>query len=310
MSELQQRWHEPAFVTAAHAWIREQLDDSIEGPVQHVEQTHVTDWSTVMRVTTRLSVAWFKANDESMRHEAAVTAFLAPRSGGRVERPFASDPATGWMLTRDMAPDLRALVAHERSLDRWHDALEAYARIQLACEAEVDALLALGLPDRRLPTLPGAYADLLVGLDDADPRLPDASAIAELCDRLAGFGICETVQHDDLHDAQVFVPSGHAHVADWGDACVSHPFFTLSVTLEGVIAWGVDDEAGSEDVEPYLASYLRPYEEAYDLRTDELREAARIAMRLGWVCRAINGALPQDPDSTRTRLRMFLDGTP
>ena len=31
-------------------------------------------------------------------------------------------------------------------------------------------------------------------------------------------------------------------VMDWGDACVSHPFFTLSVTLEGVLAWGLDDE--------------------------------------------------------------------
>ena len=39
-------------------------------------------------------------------------------------------------------------------------------------------------------------------------------------------------------------------------------------------------------------------------------EAAAIAMRLGWVCRAINGALPQDPGQTHTRLKMFLDGKP
>ena len=41
-----------------------------------------------------------------------------------------------------------------------------------------------------------------------------------------------------------------------------------------------------------------------------LREAARLAMRLGWVCRAINGALPQDPEHTHVRLKMFLDGRP
>lgn len=310
MSELEQRWREPGFLTAAHAWIREQVDDSVEGPVQRIEQTHVTAWSTVMRVTTRLSVAWFKANDESMRHEAAVTAFLAPRSGERVARPFASDPVTGWMLTRDLAPRLREVVAQERSLERWHDVLEAYARIQLACEDEEDALLDLGLPDRRLHTLPGAYADLLADLGDIDPRLPDPPAVGDLCERLAAFGIRETVQHDDLHDGQVFVPTGHAHVADWGDACVSHPFFTLSVTVEGVIAWGVDDEEGSEEIGPYLTSYLRPYGEAYDLSADDLYDAAAIAMRLGWVCRAVNGHLPQDPDTTRTRLRMFLETKP
>jgi len=115
------------------------------------------------------------------------------------------------------------------------------------------------------------------------------------------------VQHDDLHDGQVFLGTGTHLVLDWGDACVSHPFFTLSVTVEGVISWGVDDVEDSEDVEPHLAAYLRPYEERY---AGDLREAARIAMRLGWVCRAINGALPQDPGGTRTRLKMFLDGKP
>ncbi len=279
-------------------------------PVVDIEQPHVTDWSTVMRVTTGSTTMWFKANDASMAHEAAVTAFLAPRSGERVPRPSSFDPETGWMLTLDASPRLREVIAEERSLDRWHEALEAYARIQLACEDEVEALLALGLPDRRLDTLPGAYADLLADLHDADPRLPGPDEIAALCDRLSAYGIRETVQHDDLHDGQVFLPHGRAHILDWGDACVSHPFLTLAVTLEGVIAWGVDDVEGSEDLAPHLSAYLRPYEEAYDLSRDELREAAGLAMRLGWVCRAINGAMPGDPGQTHTRLRMFLDARP
>lgn len=310
MPELSDRWRDPAFVDAAHRWIEDRLAEQRRAVVGVVEQPHVTDWSTVMRVPTDAGPVWFKANDESMRHEAAVTALVAPLSDGRVPAPLASDPVTGWMLLADAGRRLRDVVPEERSLVRWHDVLEAYARVQLACEDQVAALLARGLPDRRLPTLPAAYAELLAGLDDTDPRLPGAEAIADLCDRLAAYGIRETVQHDDLHDGQVFLADGVHQVLDWGDACVSHPFLTLSVTLEGVIAWGVDDEQGSEDVAPYLASYLRPYEEAYDLTPDDLREAARIAMRLGWVCRAVNGALPQDPDGTRTRLGMFLDGTP
>ena len=231
MSQLSDRWRDPGFLDEAHTWIAERLAEQGRSVVGPVAQPHVTDWSTVMRVPTDAGVVWFKANDETMRHEAAVTAFLAPRSGERVTRPMAFDPGTGWMLMADMAPRLREVVAEERSLGRWPEVLEAYARIQLACEDEVDALLDLGLPDRRLPTLPDAYADLLDELVDPDPRLPGPEAVEEVCTRLAAYGIRETVQHDDLHDGQVFVPNGRAHVLDWGDACVSHPFFTLSVTL-------------------------------------------------------------------------------
>jgi hypothetical protein len=309
-SPLSDRWRDPGFLDAAHTWIADRLTEQGHEVVGPVEQPHVTDWSTVMRVPTDDGPVWFKANDEAMRHEAAVTTLVAPLSHGRVPSPLAADPATGWLLLADAGPRLRDVVAEERSLERWLDVLEAYARIQVACEDEVDALLAAGLPDRRLPTLPGAYDALLARLDDLDPRLPDADAVADLCDRLAAFGIRETLQHDDLHDGQVFLGAGVHQVLDWGDACVSHPFFTLAVTLEGVIAWGVDDEEGSEDLEPHLAAYLRPYAERYSLADADLREAARVAMRLGWVCRAVNGHLPQDPGSTHTRLRMFLDGRP
>jgi hypothetical protein len=40
-----------------------------------------------------------------------------------------------------------------------------------------------------------------------------------------------------------------------------------------------------------------------------LREAFGLALRLGWVCRAVNAHTPGvDPGPTWTRLRMFLDG--
>jgi hypothetical protein len=307
MGDLGQRWREQAFVTAAHAWIDDRLATLDLARTGDVEQPHVTDWSTVMRVPTDGGPVWFKANDEAMVHEAAVLDLVASRSTGRVPPTLARDPRTGWMLLADAGSRLRDVIPEERSLARWYDVLGAYARIQLACEDDVDALLALGLPDRRLHTLPGAYAALLAELGDTDPRLPGPDTIQDLCDRLAAFGIRETVQHDDLHDGQVFLGSGVHQVLDWGDACVSHPFFTLAVTLEGGISWGVDDVEDSEDLEPYLSAYLGPYAERY---AGDLREAARLAMRLGWVCRAVNGALPQDPDRTRVRLKMFLDGRP
>ena len=58
----------------------------------------------------------------------------------------------------------------------------------------------------------------------------------------------------------------------------------MSVTLEGGVAWGLDDVEDSEDIWPYVDSYLARY--APD--RPELRDAVPPALRLGWVCRALN----------------------
>ncbi|HEX6149873.1 aminoglycoside phosphotransferase family protein [Nocardioides sp.] len=298
-------WRSADLVDRAHAWIDDRLAELGIERTGEVAQPHVEEWSTVMRVPTADDTVWFKANHEPLRHEAALTALVAARAPERVPALLAFDAGTGWMLMRDAGRRLREAVEEERSLARWHDVLEAYARVQLACEDDVDALLALGVPDRRLPTLAEAYAALLLELGDADPRWPSPDRVDALCRELSAYGVHETLQHDDLHDGQVFLGEGTHLLLDWGDSCVSHPFFSLSVTLEGVIAWGLDDVAGSEDLTSYVESYLRPYHERYDA---DLDAAVALAMRLGWICRAVNGHLPTAPDMTRTRLGMFVDG--
>ena len=141
-----------------------------------------------------------------------------------------------------------------------------------------------------------------------------APRVRELCDELAALRIPDSIQHDDLHDAQIYVDpaDGGLRILDWGDACVSHPFFSMSVTLEGVIAWGVDDVQGSVDVAPYAAAYLEPFT-GFGSHA-ELREALRVALRLGWICRVVNlcrsagGGTDYALDGLRLRMRLFADG--
>jgi hypothetical protein len=175
----------------------------------------------------------------------------------------------------------------------------------------IPPLLAFGVPDLRLEVLPArieAMLDEIVDLPDDERRrlagwLP---WVREACDELAAAGIPETIQHDDLHDGQVFVPDGRYLLLDWGDACVLHPFFSLSVTLDGVIAWGVDDIEESEPTEPFRDAYL---DEFRGRTANDLVALSTTARRLGWLCRAVNGGLCESSgESTRRRVRMFLDG--
>lgn len=305
MDEL--RWRDPVWLSGAHAWIDERLAELGVARTGEPEQPHVRPWATVLRVPTDRGVVWFKANDESQRHEAAVVERIVVRHCDGAPPLLCVDNATGWMLTAHAGERLREVSARERSLDRWLDVLPRYSHLQLGLADDVAGLLAAGVPDRRLATLPAAYQHLL-GRIDADRRLRSAGPlVADLCDELASYGVPELLQHDDLHDGQVFVREGGYAVLDWGDACISHPFFTLSVTLEGVLAWGLDDIAGSVDTRRFRDAYLAPFA---DYSHADLVAAAAVAVRLGWVCRAINGHVAGREAQTHTRLRVFLDRDP
>ncbi len=297
-------WQDPAWQEAAHGWIAEQLADLGVKRTGEIEQPHVRVWSTVMRVPTDVGDVWFKANMDALRHEAAVAEIVSRRVPESLPPLLACDRESGWMLMADAGEQLRQIVPREQSLDRWRDVLRQYAEVQLALTDSVDELLTAGAPDLRLATLPDKYERLVKELD-VEQRFKDAVPyVAELADRLAAFGIAETIQHDDLHDGQVFVRDDRYLLMDWGDACVSHPFFTLAVTLDGQLAWGLDDEENSVDLVPFRDAYLEPFTDRYDV---DLNAAVELARRLGWAARAVNGHVPGEDDAG-PRLRMFLDG--
>jgi hypothetical protein len=292
-------WRDPEWLGKAQDWVDRRLADLGVERTGDIEQPHVRPWSTVLRVPTANGVVWFKANAGPLRHEAAVVSLIAARRPEVVPPLLAADVAGGWMLMADAGETLRSVVEREHSLDRWLDVLPRYAEVQLALAGDVDDLLAFGVPDMRLANLPAGYERLLDEID-AEPRFRAAAPmVADMCAELAAAGVPELLQHDDLHDGQVFVRDGRHLIMDWADACVSHPFFTLSVTLEGQLAWGLDDVENSVDIAPFRDAYLAQFP----------GKTIGPALRLGWVCRAINGNVG-DVGQTRTRLGMFLDGHP
>jgi hypothetical protein len=315
-------WTDPLWIAAAHAWIRVQLGQLGSALTGSIEQPHVRPWATVMRIPTDAGPVWFKANAPVLAHEAAVVSVIAERRPDRVPELLGADLERGWMLMGDGGLRLREIVERERSLRRWLELLPLYAQLQIDLAGDADELVALGAPDRRLAVLGAQYEQLLdhgvEGLPEGElRRLRGLTArVGEMCDRLADFGLPETIQHDDLHDGQVFVRDGRYLFFDWGDACVSHAFFTMAVTLEGVLAWGLDDVEGSEQIGPYRDAYLEPFA-GYASRS-ELEAAHTIALRLGWLCRALNvhrlalglerPVREEQMEGVRVRLRLFADG--
>ncbi len=298
-------WIDPGWLAGAHSWIDARLADAGLRRTGEIEQPHVRSWSTVMRVPTDAGPVWFKANEPVLAHEAALVDVLSERDPDLVPPLLARDPDTGWMIMADGGVSLRTVTEEPAWLAGWADVLPRYARLQVATVEHVDRLLALGVPDLRLETVPAKYADLVARID-VEQRFRDAtSRVADLCAAVASYDVPPAIQHDDLHDAQMFVRDGRHLLLDWADACVTHPFFSLSVALEGVLSWGLADEEDAVDVAPYREAYLAVWNEALGR---DVSEVVPDALRLGWAVRAVNGHVDGELGATHARLRMFLDG--
>ena len=272
-------WDKGEWLAAAIDWIRERVDVSGE-----IEQPHVRWWSTVLRVPTADGDLFFKAVAPVHRFEAGLTARLAELQPGRVTEVVDVDPERGWFLMRDAGTRLRELIETPADLYHWERVLPEYARLQLEVAQHADELLALGTPDERLAVLPGLFQELLAerphGLTDHEHRraLDALPRFEELCLELAEDGLPATIQHDDLHDGQVFVRGGRYLVFDWGDSCVSHPLLSLTVNLRSV-AWRLDLEPGGPELRRLRDIYLEPF--------GRDAEIADTAYRVGTIARAI-----------------------
>jgi hypothetical protein len=93
----------------------------------------------------------------------------------------------------------------------------------------------------------------------------------ELCAELDARGIPATIQHDDLHGANVYRRGVDLRILDWGDSCISHPFRTLYVTFEHLFLPRDD---------PWLDRLRDAYLEPWG-RPAELRETYALVERLG-----------------------------
>jgi hypothetical protein len=291
-------WVQPGWLADATGWIRSRLAEHGLEPTGEIEQPHVRWWSTALRVPTGDGDLWFKAAAPPHAFEARLLSILERERPGHVPEPVATDPERGWVLMRDGGERLRELVRTSRDLVHWQRLLPEYAELQLAAAADVDELLAAQVPDERLAVLPAHVAALLDDRDacmvgrenglteeDHDRLRALVPNFAERCERLAAYGIPETIQHDDLHDGNIFLRDGRYLFFDWGDSCVSHPFQSLVVAMRS-LSHRLELPAGGPDILALRDAYLEPFA-AYGAHS-ELVDACDIAHYVGTAARSLS----------------------
>jgi len=312
-------WEQADWLDEAVGWVEAELARLGRRATGEVQQPHVRPWSTVLRIPTAEGEVWFKACMPALAHEAAVVGLLSRRRPDCLPELLAADVARGWMLQADGGPRLRELLEETQDHGRWTEIMPRYAQLQIDAAEIVQELRHVGAPDRGLAALPAAFEELLVRQRDLEPSAvaqlrERASRIRELCRELGALRLPETIQHDDLHSGNVFVRDGRYLFIDWGDACVSHPFLTLHVTMR-VLAYELGLAAGARELDRFRDAYLEPWT-AFRPATD-LVSALPAADLLGALCRALNWQLvaeaspPADrgeyDEAVADRLRLLAD---
>ncbi len=260
----------------AEAWIRSQVEPS--GPI---ELAHLAPWSTVLRVPVAGDVVWFKACGPVQAFEPRLTAALARRSPACVTEVLACDESRAWMLMRDAGSPLGDVGNPPES---WLELLPRYAELQRLEADHAAGHVEGGVPDLRLAALPERYAafvgePLPIGPEQTTRLRDFAPRLAVLCDELAAAGIPESIQHDDLHMANVYARDGHLRVLDWGDSSVAHPFFSPIVTFRFL-----REENGLAADDPWFDRLRDAYLEPWGTG---LKEVFALAMRIGAFAHAV-----------------------
>jgi hypothetical protein len=263
-------------VIAAEEWIRKHVE-----PVGPIETTRERPWATVIRVPVADGVTWFKASAQIQAFEPRLTADLYARWPDRVTEVLAIDEARRWLLLGDAGIAVQQL---GNPPEAWLEALPAYAELQKGEIPYVSDHVLNGVPDLRIATLQAGYANLLLSdlplaRDDVNGIRDYAPRFAELCAALGEVTVQDSIQHDDLHLANLYSDRGVLRVVDWGDSSIGHPFFSLLETfrfLEEFNHLAADD--------PWFRrlrdAYLEPWGSG-------LEGPFEIAMRVGWFVHAI-----------------------
>lgn len=287
-------WTDVAWRREALGWIDDQLGRLGRPRVGTVAQPHVRPWSTVLTVPTAAGPVWFKASGPGTVYEARLLRELAAWGTRLILEPLAVETDRGWLLFPDGGTRLRDRLAGSAGVAEWQRVLPAYAEVQRGLAPRVGELLELGVPDLRPGAMPGLFARLVeepvAGLAESDrirlrALLPDYSG---WCAELASSGIAPSLQHDDLHDGNVFSEpardgaTGGDRIFDWGDAVVAHPFGTLLATLRSVASR--DPSLDRAELTRLRDAYLEPW--TAELPRDALNETVRTALRVGAVGRA------------------------
>jgi hypothetical protein len=205
-----------------------------------MEQHKLRGWATVWRVETADGVWFAKQNCPGQQAEVPLMATLAEVVPDRVVPVTAARDA--FLLTPDQGEVFYETAGGD--VANWVRLAREAAELQRALLPHHDALLAAGLTELRPEQAAGylsarleQYAALAPGDSRRlDPEVADRlrahlPVVRRWAEQVAALGLPLTLNHNDLHENNVFDVGGRLRFFDFGDSLVTEPLGVLLIPL-------------------------------------------------------------------------------
>ena len=289
-------WFRTGWYSHAEEWIKTAVDGAGFKLTGLPEQVKASDFCTVQRIPTNKGDLYFKATGPAAQHEAILSNHLDQHYPGKSVGVLAIEPIKGWLLMKDIGGEpLRT----RREKPLWQRAIQEYSELQVREVEHARALLTMGLPDRRITVLKAHIQEHLAamcatGLDAKETAEVMAlqPELLQMCDQME-LGLPPTIDHGDLHSANIRLVDGGLVFFDWGDACVTHPFFSTRVFWNSLYDLISDDAEWLGMVNQFRRFYLEPWTKFAPMR--ELEELLAVSDQLACLHRALSWYLYLTP---------------
>ncbi len=245
MTELVDRWAGAEWRAEAQAWIGVVLDSYGLKQTEATEQPPFKFWSTMLVIPTDHGKLWFKENNPGQFSEALVVSAMAELVPEHVVMPLAIEPERGWMLSPDHGATLATLKSTDDNL--WSRVVSDFADLQLQLIPHEEKLFQSGLftldpasaanrveNQLRMHAMMPADHPIHLGADEIASITAELPEISAAADALASVGIPLTLEHNDLHHNNAFIPGSSTEPLkyfDFADSFRAHPLSSMLVPL-------------------------------------------------------------------------------
>ncbi|MBM6619542.1 phosphotransferase [Bacillus suaedaesalsae] len=289
---LRANWFQEDYYAKTYYWIQTELEKKGYVLTGEIEQVKATDFSLVQLIPTNKGNVYFKAVSQSAQYEPELSQYLDEAHPGKTTSILSIHSQNAWLLMNDIGGMPLRSVKDQEILEK---AICDFAKFQIAEINNVPKLVELGVPKRDLALLKEQIASHLesmcdtgLGAEDKEKVMSCKQELMDMCDELAHILPLQSIDHGDLHSANIQVVAGKNVFLDWGDAIVTHPFFSTRVFWNSLYELTEND---TDEEWQELVAYFRPiYLDAWSsfAPKETLERALGISDQLGCIQRALS----------------------